>query len=771
VSTPKANQYQPDSMPGARVVRFERRPGAPGAPARPVEEARPQPFDFMESKVRIPAARPGSVTRVALVNRLRTATTPIAVVTAPAGYGKSTLLAQWSARDPRPFAWVTLDERDDDPAVMLQHLAVAVDRVEPVGACVLEALRPRGRSVWGAALPRLASALLTRDQAFVLVLDDIDRVTARDSVEAIAVLADHLPEGSMLVLSGRGAPAIGVPRRRAGGRITELGAADLEMSRRETGLMLRELALDSEGDLAAELVERTEGWPAGIYLTAIARDGDDHGVEEYLRTEHLSRLAPRTREFLRRTAVLPRMTGRLCDAVLDTSGSGVQLAELGRGNMFVQPLDRSGLWYRHHRLLRELLRRELAEHEPETIPVLQRRAATWFEENGDPEAALESALESEDTSRAARLLGARALPAYHQGRVAEVEGWLDRFPGRAHLDAHPEVAVTGGWIHAARGRAEDAEAWLAAAGRGTRGRRTVRARLAAEIAVVRAGLCPDGAERMAADADAAVRSLPGDSQWYPMAMVFQGAALAMLGQADQADAVLAEAAATADRTSAGEARALATGQRAMLALLREDHGAAAEHAAAARSLVREGRLADYPTSALSLAASARVLLRRGRWDEAREDMDGAERLLCSLEAMPWLSVETRLELAQAYVALRDADSARELTRESGRIVRRQGPFGILATQVPRVRREIDAVPGAGDVVGSGLTGAELRLLPLLATHLSFREIGELLFVSRNTIKTQAISVYRKLGVSSRSDAIRRANELGIIDAAEPAAMS
>ena len=172
---------------------------------------------------------------------------------------------------PTPFAWVTLDERDDDPAVMLQHLAVAVDRVEAVGACVLEALRSQGRSVWGAALPRLASALLTRDQAFVLVLDDVDRVTAHDSVEAIAVLADHLPEGSMLVLSGRGAPAIGVPRLRAGGRITELGASDLVMSRRETGLMLRELALDGEGDLASELVERTEGWPAGIYLSGDRR--------------------------------------------------------------------------------------------------------------------------------------------------------------------------------------------------------------------------------------------------------------------------------------------------------------------------------------------------------------------------------------------------------------------------------------------------------------------------------------------------------------------
>jgi LuxR family transcriptional regulator, maltose regulon positive regulatory protein len=165
-----------------------------------------------------------------------------------------------------------------------------------------------------------------------------------------------------------------------------------------------------------------------------------------------------------------------------------------------------------------------------------------------------------------------------------------------------------------------------------------------------------------------------------------------------------------------------------------------------------------------------VLLRRGQWEQAREDLDAAERLLGSLDAMPWLEVETQLELAHVYIALRDADAARELTREAGRIVRRRGPFGVLGTRVASMRREIDAVPGNVDVVGSGLTAAELRLLPLLSTHLSFREIGERLFVSRNTIKTQAISVYRKLGVSSRSEAIRRADDLGIIDAAEPAAV-
>jgi LuxR family maltose regulon positive regulatory protein len=370
----------------------------------------------------------------------------------------------------------------------------------------------------------------------------------------------------------------------------------------------------------------------------------------------------------------------------------------------------------------------------------------------------------------ARLLAAGALPAYNDGRVAEVEAWLGRFSDRARPDAYPAVAVAGSWIHAARGRPDEAEQWLAAATRGTRGRPSARARLAAEAAVVRAALCPDGAERMAAEAEAAGPSLPPGSQWHATATLLRGAAYAMLGETEKANAILAEAAVDAERTSATEACALAEAQRAMLALDFGDHGMAAEHAAAARRLVRDGLLDQYPTSALSLAVSARVLLRRGQWEQAREDLDAAERLLGSLDAMPWLEVETQLELAHVYIALRDADAARELTREAGRIVRRRGPFGVLGARVASMRREIDAVPGNVDVVGSGLTAAELRLLPLLSTHLSFREIGERLFVSRNTIKTQAISVYRKLGVSSRSEAIRRADDLGIIDAAEPAAV-
>jgi LuxR family maltose regulon positive regulatory protein len=178
--------------------------------------------------------------------------------------------------------------------------------------------------------------------------------------------------------------------------------------------------------------------------------------------------------------------------------------------------------------------------------------------------------------------------------------------------------------------------------------------------------------------------------------------------------------------------------------------------------VADGRLDAYPTSAVGLASCARARLRQGRWDQARTDLTAAHDLSRSLtDALPWFAVQTRLELARAHVTLRDADSARALLTEVGEILGRR-PLGVLAGQADALGAQIDMMPVADGHI-SGLTSAELRVLPLLTTHLSFREIGERLFVSRNTIKTQAISIYRKLGVASRSGAIERAAELGLID--------
>jgi len=207
----------------------------------------------------------------------------------------------------------------------------------------------------------------------------------------------------------------------------------------------------------------------------------------------------------------------------------------------------------------------------------------------------------------------------------------------------------------------------------------------------------------------------------------------------------------------------------MLAAACGDHGTAETLAEEGRELVYEDRLDTYATSAAELAAAARAGLRRCRWDQARADLGAAERLTEDLgDALPWFAVQTRMELARAHLTLRDAEGAGAHLDEAMEILGSHPHLGVLERQANALRDEIASTREVGDFTGSGLTAAELRLLPLLATHLSFREIGERLFVSRNTIKTQAISVYRKLGVSNRSAAIERAAEIGLVDPAAPA---
>jgi LuxR family transcriptional regulator, maltose regulon positive regulatory protein len=751
--------------PAEKRARSNRRPR--------LEVAAPRlPFEVAEAKVRIPALRPDMVSRTSLVNRLRAATVPVVVCTSPAGYGKTTLLVQWASRDPRAFAWVSVDERDNDPRVLLQDIAAALDRVAPLTDPVLKALRSR-ESIWTRALPRLASMLAASPRPFVLVLDDAD-VLDGDAAKLVGTLIDHVPRGSMLVVAGRVAPQLRLARLRASGLVLEIETDGLAMSTRETKLMLQNAHVESSDPDADDLVLRAEGWAAGVYLatlafqegrdahTAAALRGADRYVAEYLRSEHLAHLTPRQREFLRRTSVLERMCGPLCDAVLDRSGSARELLSIERSNLFIVPLDGHGEWFRYHHLFRDLLQRELAERDPGLIATLNRRAADWLQANGRPEEALHHAFASGSPTRAARILTTIVMPAYNGGRVAEVEDWLARFDDDELLERLPAVAVHGSRVHALRGRGAEAERWLAAVER--RLSRNARARdtsVAGAAAVVRAWLGVDGAEQMRADAELALAKLLRTNQWHPLALLIRAVAL-LLARDGDADAAFDEAAHAAARMGKAEALVLALTQRALLAAGRGDSAAADELASSTEQIVEKHGIEGYAGNALRLAVSARAHLRAGRWQHARADLDAAQRLLPRLEALPWLAAQTRLELARAHLATRESAEAQALLAEAESLLRNRVGFDALKRECAQLRGDVRNVGQAPDGRSSGLTDAELRLLPLLATHLSFREIGERLFVSRNTIKTQAISVYRKLRVSNRSDAVERAAELGLV---------
>ncbi len=336
------------------------------------------PFDLVEVKLAAPLTRSGTVAKPALIERLRAARAPIVTAVAPAGYGKTTLLASWAEADPRPFAWVALDAADDDAVMFLRYIAAALHRVEPLPADVFEALSGPGGSGWSKWVPRVGNALAALERPLVLVLDDLHAVTNPACLDGLAGLIGYLPAGSQLAIASREEPALPLARWRARGLVQEVGVAELRLDEQEAESMLA--AVDAGFD-AGELTERTEGWPAGLYLAALSLQaggstaagaagftGDDRFVSEYFRFELLSRLPPAEARFLQYTSVLERMCGGLCDAVLETTRSASTLETLARTNGFVVPLDRRGEWYRYHHLFGELLRDELERSEPEMVP-------------------------------------------------------------------------------------------------------------------------------------------------------------------------------------------------------------------------------------------------------------------------------------------------------------------------------------------------------------------------------------------------------------------
>ena len=401
------------------------------------------PFDLLELKLAAPATRPGTVTKADVIARLCASPSRFATVVAPAGYGKTTLLAAWAESDPRPFAWVALDAGDDDAAVFLRYIAAAIHRVEPLPPEVLDALSGPGGSTWSRRVPRVGSALAALERPLVLVLDDLHAVASLSSLDVLAALVEYLPAGSQIAIASREAPELPLARWRAQGGVHEVGVADLRLDEREAGLLLQAAGVELEPDELSELTERTEGWPAGLYLAALsmqagapssasaaALSGDDEFVSQYFRFELLSRLPPAESRFLQYTSVLDRMCGGLCDAVLQTTRSVHTLETLARTNGFVVPLDRRGQWYRYHHLFGELLRTELERSEPHAVSALNRRAMEWCIANDLMEAAVVYGHAAGETDTVAGLVDALTLTLYNDGRMETVEEWLGWFSDR-----------------------------------------------------------------------------------------------------------------------------------------------------------------------------------------------------------------------------------------------------------------------------------------------------------------------------------------------------
>jgi LuxR family maltose regulon positive regulatory protein len=730
-------------------------------------------FALEESKLRPASPRTGIVPRSAIVERLTSApVSPVVTVIAPAGYGKTTVLAQWALVEPR-VAWVTLDHRDNDPAVLLAYLAAALDRVERTALSLRRSAVSSGLAL--SDVGRIVSAVSSLRAPVIVMLDQAEALTNRQCRDIVSELALRLPAGSRVAVGSRDAACLPVPRLRARGDLLEIGVESLAMDASEARSVLEGAGVDLSEPDRNELLARTEGWPAGLYLAAlaikaggphagpgVAFSGDDRFVGDYLRMEFLDRVSRADVSFLTRTSILDRLSGPLCDAVMDRRGSIRVLDRLERSNLMVVSQDRRGEWYRYHHLFQDLLRSELERREPEMMPELHRRAASWLEASDLPEAAIGHAQQAGDADRVARLVLMVANPAWRSGRLDTVLRWMEWFAKHDVVQDHPAIAVHGALIYALIGRAGDAERWATAAERTTfTGLLPDGNTMDGTLAYLRALLCRDGLDGMRRHAHQALDGLSATSP-YRLAMLHAlDAADLLQGRPQEAEVYFNRA--VDEATSGGQTPFLPVlmVERGIVAIELGDRDGAEALATQALAMVRDGQFDDYWTSALVLAWGAGLAARRGDLGQARDCAARASRLRPLLTyALPVVSAQALLELARASVSLGDVGGARAALRQIQDIHHHRRDLGSLPGQADQLRSQIQAAKA--EMVGvASLTSAELRLLPFLATHLSLAEIGERLLISRNTVKTQAISIYRKLGASSRSETIVRMQEFGL----------
>ena len=585
---------------------------------------------LLDAKVSVPQPRKGSVSRAKLIETGRASFRRVVAVTAPAGYGKSTLLAEWAEAEDRAVAWVSLDRFDDDPAILLTLLASAYARIAPGNGDLISEMTGVGVSALGRAAPRLAAALSASPVPFVLILDDLHELQSPACHDVLSVVISGIPAGSQLVVASRSEQPH-LPRLRAAGDALEFLGSDLALDAAGAQQIFSQAHVSITREVAAAVTERSEGWPAGLYLAAvIARDsngetltvsGEDRYVADYLYRESLMNLPENIQRFLRRTAVLDQLCAPLCDAVLEESGGQQRLRGLEALSLFVIPLDRRREWYRYHALFREFLLGELRRVEPEVIMKLHLRAADWYEANGSPAMAVEHLLNTTERDRCVQLVTALVLPTYQAGQLSTVQRWLSAL-GDSAIEEYPPLAVLAGYIAVFTGQTAEAQRWAAIVDAasfdlvpadGTASFDSARA-------MFRAAICAAGPEQMMTDASFAVAQEPPWSVWRDTALCFCAEAHLLTGDADQASALFAESSTLAAANSNTDSLVDSEAELALLAMDRGRWADAAAHVERALAAIDKYRMQDYVTSVLAFAVAARLAVHRGDLKEANRQL-------------------------------------------------------------------------------------------------------------------------------------------------------
>jgi LuxR family transcriptional regulator, maltose regulon positive regulatory protein len=738
----------------------------------------------MASKLHPPGPRREWVPRQQLVRRLAADDAKLVLVHAPAGFGKTIAVAQWRSAESesRAFAWVSLDRGDDDPVRLWWHIVSSLQQACPGlgGGELLALLRVQVPDIAGRLMPSLVNALAGLPERVVLVLDDYHLVTERRCHEQIEVLLANLLPPAKIVIISRADPPLQLARLRAAGDMTEITMSELRFTLQEaTGLIgaVAGSAL-SQRDLA-DLVDRTEGWPAALYLAALSLRGQpDPGafvhefiggnryVADYLFEEVISHQPEHIVRFLTRTAILDRFTASLCDAVTATADATELIDLLERENLFLVALDENRRWFRYHHLFAQALRGQLTSREPGLVPVLHRRASEWFRTQGSPEEAIGHALAVGDTGPAAEVMAAHWYSYINVGRMETVRGWLTAV-GDDTVRRNPLAAHTAAWVAALSGQPSTVRRLLPVIGAQDGvgplpdGMRSLRS----SAALLQATFGFDGIRVMRESATTAVE-LEDDpaSPWHTLALTVYGFSLYLSGQPGPGEVL--RRAVLSDITDP-VIRLTATSVGTLIAT---DEGRVTQAKSLAETALRiadEHGLRNAPQTRLAHMAVGARRAQEGRLQEARAELVRALRTRRRLlEMSPWPTLEVMFRLAAVLHDLGDDDGAATLVTEIDDVLTAL-PDGADAqrTRLELLRRRLGSGIGAAQAEEGethGLTDREMTVLRMLRGPMSVAEIAEHLGLSSNTVKTHTRAIYRKLDVSTRPAAVTRGRELGLL---------
>ena len=731
------------------------------------------------SKLSPPGPREDWVERRGLIQRLTSSRARVVLLEAPAGYGKTTLAAQWRASmaGRRPFAWLSLDPGDNDPRRLWPQIVLAIQRACP-DLQAERILRDLGDhpDIAGAVLPGLINELAAVTRPVTLVLDGYEAVRNPRCHEQIGTLLLHLPAPVQVTLLSRHDPPLALARLRAAGEMTELRAAELKFTPAETAALLTAVSGPgiSQPDLSL-LAERTEGWPAAVYLAGLARrgqpapglavrqlSGDTRFIADYLAEEVLDGQPARIRRFLTRTSVLDRFCAPLCNALLGSADSAGILATAERENLFIIPLDESRRWFRYHPLFAEALRAELLRTAPEAVAALHERASAWHRRSGTADEAISHAIAWGDVTGAVGLIAGNWYGYAACGLIATVRGWL-RELGDAAIEAHPLAAHCAAWAAALSGDQESVRRWLPvySAAQGPEplpdGMRSLRF----SVALLRGTYGFDGL-RVMRESAAEAADLENDrtSHWYALSRIALGYSRYLSGDAAGAEAPLRAAASHAPVPMVQ----MAGLAMLSLALFEQGRRPEAEQAAfAARALAGRPDYRHLPQASVAFTAAGTAYAAAGQLREARGELEYALQTRLTTPGMsPWPTVEALLLLVEVLLDLGDRAAA-TAHLERVRLLLGWSLDGaeVQLARLQRLEQRLARRSRTSSVADS-LTDRELVVLRLLRGSLPLREIARELDVSANTVKTHAGAIYRKLAVSNRQGAVTRGHELGIL---------